>query len=113
MKKELPSDFRKKISRLHKAKENIKDKSCEKTKQNKALRDRNVEIQQSRDLWRSKWEENKKEYDALAKRLKVLQKERDRDEEQSRKQAKKDLEYTEQLQKELEELRKKTKKLSL
>ena len=107
MKKELPSDFRKKISRLHKAKENIKDKSCEKTKQNKALRDRNVEIQQSRDLWRSKWEEKKKENDKLTKKLEAAQKERDRVKEQARKQAEKDLEYTEQLQKELEELRKK------
>ena len=60
MKKELPGDFRKKISRLQTAKEAIKEKSLEKTKKNKALRDRNIEIQQSRDLWHSKWEEKKR-----------------------------------------------------
>ena len=103
MGKELPSDLRKKIVRLKTAKKKLKVKNGEKTKNNKALRDRTAEIKESRDAWQKKYEEKKKESNLLEENLKIAEAERD----QARDRAKLELERAEQLQRELAELRKK------
>lgn len=101
--KELPSDFRKKIARLETSRDNLKDKNREKADSNKILRDRNVEIQNSRDEWRKKWKEQTLENAKLEENLKVSQKET----EEERARAERELKRAEASELQLEELRKK------
>jgi hypothetical protein len=54
MLKERPYQLNQKLKRVQASRDNMKASNREKMYQNKALRDRNVEITQSRDMWRSR-----------------------------------------------------------
>lgn len=54
---ERPCDLNKKIKRLHESRDNAKKNIRNKAKQNKALRDRNVEITANRDHWKARSKE--------------------------------------------------------
>lgn len=60
-KNETPRDLRKKNSRLLKSREDIKEKSYQKSLQLTAVKGRAVELEDSRDLWRKKHKESEKE----------------------------------------------------
>lgn len=76
---ERPCDLNKKLKRLSDSRENAKENIRNKAKQNKALRDRNVEISENRDQWRARSKELQQELKQQAKtfceRLKRQEKE--------------------------------------
>jgi sigma54-dependent transcription regulator len=52
MEKERPGDLKKKIKRVVVSRDNLKQRSREKTRVNKTLRDRNAELTESRERWK-------------------------------------------------------------
>jgi hypothetical protein len=60
MLKERPYELNQKLKRVQSSRNNLKASNREKTLQNKTLRDRNTEITQSRDIWRSRSKELEK-----------------------------------------------------
>lgn len=60
MLKETPYALNQKLKRIQASRDNLKKSNREKMLQNKKLRDRQVEITQSRDMWRSRTQELEK-----------------------------------------------------
>lgn len=60
MLKERPYELNQKLKRVQASRDDLKTTNREKTLQNKKLRDRNVEITQSRDMWKSRNKELEK-----------------------------------------------------
>jgi len=56
-KKARPCDLRQQMNRVRNAKDNLKNINREKALMNKKLRDRSVELTESRDLWKSQSKE--------------------------------------------------------
>lgn len=54
MLKERPYELNQKLKRVQASRDKLKANNREKVLQSKALRDRNAEITQSRDMWRSR-----------------------------------------------------------
>ena len=75
MEKELPSDLRKKLKRMTESRDNLKEKNREKVLLNQSLRDRNVEIQDSRDQWQNKYKNKNQENKELERQLQSAQEE--------------------------------------
>jgi gas vesicle protein len=69
MLKERPYELNQKIRRIRTSRDNLKESNQQKMLQNKKLRDRNTEIAQSRDMWKSRSKELEK---ALADRNESL-----------------------------------------
>jgi len=63
MLKERPYELNQKLKRIQASRDNLKANNREKVLQNKKLRDRNVEITESRDMWRSRTKELEKALD--------------------------------------------------
>jgi hypothetical protein len=73
MNKERPTELNKKIKRLQESRDNLKIKNREKNLLNQKLRDRNIEISESRNQWKTR---NKELYDRqveLEQRLQAAQ----------------------------------------
>lgn len=62
MNKERPTELNKKIKRLRESRDGLKLNNRKKNLINQKLRDRNVEITKSRDLWKSRNKELRKEF---------------------------------------------------
>lgn len=69
MNKERPTELNKKIKRLRTSRDGLKLKNREKNLINQKLRDRNVEITKSRDLWKKRNKELRKEFDCEKEEL--------------------------------------------
>jgi len=54
MLKERPYELNQKLKRIQASRDNLKENNREKMLQNKTIRDRNAEIAQSRDMWKSR-----------------------------------------------------------
>jgi acyl-CoA synthetase (NDP forming) len=65
MLKERPYELNQKLKRMQASRDNLKDSNREKMLQNKKLRDRNEEITQSRDMWRARTQELEKAINAV------------------------------------------------
>lgn len=91
-----PSDLNKQLKRITHSRDEAKEKNREKNLLNQKLRDRNVEILESRDHWREKYKEISREKKDLEQQMQFTQ---DRLEQESKR--------AEQLQQEIEEIKKK------
>lgn len=60
MLQERPYQLNQKLKRMQTSRDNLKSNNREKVAENKALRDRNKELTESRDFWRSKSKDLKK-----------------------------------------------------
>lgn len=78
-KKERPSDIKRKITRLQDSRDGLKENNRKKNLLNKKLRDRNVEIEECRDLWKKQSKELKIRQGALEEKLLAVQKETERE----------------------------------
>jgi hypothetical protein len=107
MEKERPTELNKKIKRLRSSRDKLKDRSREKTLDNKKLRDRNVEIETSRDFWKKQCKDLCKEHltkhEALMEELKASQDKL----EQERMQVSFERERAKKLEEEIEKIREK------
>jgi chromosome segregation ATPase len=98
--KQRPGDLMKKIKRLKASRDELKNRGREKNLLNQTLRDRGVEIKESRDLWRAKSKELGHQNNDLQRQLDV-----------ARKELAKERERANQLQKEIEEIREKKRRI--
>jgi hypothetical protein len=102
MTKERPGELNQKIKRLRTSRDELKLNNREKTKRNKKLQDRNVEITESRDQWKVRSKELSKKLDSqkrdLEQQIQVAKDEAERE----RMRADKELERANKLQVEIE-----------
>lgn len=64
--------LRKKVKRVEESRSSIKDKNREKSAAIKKSQDRQSELEESRDLWKAKYKQSKKERDELAEEYEYL-----------------------------------------
>lgn len=93
-KKARPGDLRQQMNRVRNSRDNLKNINREKAAKNKILKDRNVELAENRDQWRSRSKE-------LNRQLQVAQEEIERE----RMRADKERQRADQLQAEIEAVR--------
>ncbi len=79
MNKERPGELNQKIKRLQGSRDGLKLKNREKAKQNKKLRDRNVEITENRDQWRNRSKELICQKEDLERQVEVAKEETKRE----------------------------------
>lgn len=79
MKKERPCDQNQKIKRLQKSRDALKLNNREKTQHNKKLRDRNVEITESRDQWKARNKELNRQKEELEQQMQAAKEEIERE----------------------------------
>lgn len=70
--KDEARNLRKKINRLEESRSSIKDKNREKGKTIKGYQDRQYELEENRDKWKSKCKEQEKECDELSQKYKYI-----------------------------------------
>ena len=70
MLKEMPGELNKKLKRMQTSRDNLKDNVRERAQQNKKLLDRNVEIIESRDMWKSRCQKLERELKCKVEELK-------------------------------------------
>jgi predicted nuclease with TOPRIM domain len=92
-KKARPGDLRQQMNRVRNSRDNLKNINREKAVMNKKLRDRNVELTESRDQWKTRSKE-------LDRQLQTAQEEAERE----RMRADRELERADRLQAEIEAL---------
>ena len=73
MKKERPTELNKKIKRLQESRDNLKINNREKHLINQKLRDRNIEITESRDQWKIRHKEINQRNIEIEKQLQEAQ----------------------------------------
>jgi hypothetical protein len=103
MDKERPTELNKKLKRLRKSRDNLKLNNREKNLINQKLRDRNVEITESRDQWKMRSKELIEQKKDLEQQVLIAQKEI----EQERMKAERERERADKLQAEIEAVLKK------
>ncbi len=79
MNKERPGELNQKIKRLQGSRDGLKLNNREKAKQNKKLRDRNVEITENRDQWRNRSKELICQKEDLERQVEVAKEETKRE----------------------------------
>jgi len=72
MNKERPCELNLKIKRLKTSRDGLKLNSREKAKQNKKLRDRNVEIAENRDQWKARCKELDRQKNDLDQQIQAV-----------------------------------------
>lgn len=75
MNKDRPAELNKKIKRLKTSRDGLKCNNREKNLINQKLRDRNVEIAESRDLWKARHKEVNCQKEELERQIQVAQQE--------------------------------------
>jgi chromosome segregation ATPase len=70
--KDEARNLRKKVSRLEDSRSSIKDKNREKGKTIKGYQDRQYELEENRDKWKTKCKEQEKECDELSQKYKYI-----------------------------------------
>ena len=108
MLKERPGDLNSKLKRMQSSRDNLKENNREKTLQNKKLRDRNIEITESRDMWRSRSQELKKELESKQEEFAVQIHAANKVIEEEKKRVEKERERADQLLAEIEVIKKKS-----
>jgi hypothetical protein len=103
MNKERPTELNKKLKRLRESRDNLKLNNREKNLINQKLRDRNVEITESRDQWKMRSKELIQQKKDLEQQVLIAQ----REIEQERMKADLERERANKLQAEIEEVLKK------
>jgi len=73
MKKERPCELNQKLKRLRTSRDALKQNNHKKNLLNKALRDRNVEITDSRDQWKTRSQELNCQKEELTQQIQVVQ----------------------------------------
>jgi hypothetical protein len=73
MNKERPTELNKKIKRLQESRDNLKIKNREKNLLNQKLRDRNIEIAESRNQWKMRNKELHSRQVELEQQLQIAQ----------------------------------------
>ena len=109
MLKELPGKINRKLKRMVSSRDNLKECNREKAQQNKALRDRNVEIAESRDLWKSRCRELERTLECQKEELRLQIEIASQAIEAEKIDKKKEHERAELLQAEIEDIKKKIK----
>ena len=109
MLKEQPGELNRKLKRMQSSRDNLKENNKEKSQQNKKLRDRNVEINESRDMWRSRCQKLEKELERQKEELKLQIEAANKVIEEEKIHVGKERERTNLLQAEVEEVKKKFK----
>lgn len=102
MNKERPTELNKKIKRLRTSRDGLKLNNREKNLINQKLRDRNVEITESRNLWKKRNKELRKEFDREKEELEQRTQAAREDLERERIRADKERERANKLQNEIE-----------
>ena len=103
MKKARPCDLNQKIKRLQSSRDKLKINNFEKLKKNKKLRDRNVEITESRNQWKKRSKDLCRQKEDLEQQLRSAKEEA----EQERIRATQECERANKLQSDIEEIWKK------
>lgn len=75
MNKERPGELNQKIKRLTESRDQLKLKNREKSRQNKALRDRNIEITENRDKWKARSQELECQKEDIEQQVQAVKKE--------------------------------------
>jgi chromosome segregation ATPase len=75
MNKQRPTELNQKIKRLRASRDGLKLNNREKTLINQKLRDRNVEITESRDHWKTRSKELDRQREALEQQIQVAKEE--------------------------------------
>lgn len=112
MLKELPGELNRKLKRMQSSRDNLKENNKEKAEQNKKLRDRNIEIIESRDMWRSRCQEVEKKLEYQKEELKLQIETANKAIDREKIHAEKERERADLLQFEIEEVKKKYKILT-
>jgi hypothetical protein len=112
MLKELPGELNRKLKRMQFSRDNLKECNREKTQQNKRLRDRNVELTENRDKWKSHCRELEEEFKCQREELRLQIESANQAIEQEKIQKDREHKRAELLQAEIEELKKKLKSLN-
>ena len=113
MLQELPRELNRKLKRMRDSRDNLKAGSREKMLQNKKLRDRNVEIAQSRDMWRARTQALEKALEEQQEELKRQLRAAQRATEEEKMRADMERKRADLLQATLEDVKKKAKILKL
>lgn len=103
MRKERPCELNQKLKRLRTSRDELKLNNREKTQRNKKLRDRNVEIADSRDQWKARHKEVHRQKEDLEQQMQVATEEIERE----RMRANIERERADKLQAEIESILKK------
>lgn len=107
MLKEKPGEINRKYKRMQASRDNLKETNQEKAQQNKKLRDRNVELTESRDMWKSRSLQLEKTLECQKEELKLQIEIANKTAEEERMRGEKGRERVGQLETELEEAKKK------
>ncbi len=112
MLKERPYELNQKLKRMQASRDTLKVRNREKVLQNKILRDRNVEIIESRDMWKSCTRDLEKLLEQHKKELTAQLESANKEIEETKKQVEKERERANLLRSEIEEIKKKAKILN-
>ena len=112
MLKEQPGELNRKLKRMQSSRDNLKECNREKTLQNKRLRDRNVEITDNRDKWKSRCRELEEDLVRQREELRLQIEAVNQAIEQEKIHRDREHERAELLQEEIEALKKKLKSLN-
>jgi DNA repair exonuclease SbcCD ATPase subunit len=108
MLKERPYELNQKLKRVQASRDDLKSNNREKSLQNKKLRDRNAEITQSRDMWKSRNKELEKALERHKEDLILQIETTNKAIEEERKRTEKERERADFLQAEIEDIKKKS-----
>jgi chromosome segregation ATPase len=111
MLKELPGELNRKLKRMQSSRDNLKADNKEKAGKNKKLRDRNVELTESRDKWKSRCQNLEKTLGHQKDDFQLQLKAADKAIAEEKLHAEKERERADRLQVEVEEVKKKYKTL--